>query len=191
MTAGSGLIHAELSPDFFRQQGGKLEILQLWLNLPSSLKMTTPRYVGLQESDIPVVVAPDAASQVRLISGEWKGICGPIESLTKAFVAVVQMSAGSRMTFDRLNGRVVFLYVVHGVIAIGEQEVEQFCLAELNDDGDTLEIRATETSVILFGHAQRIDEPIAARGPFVMNTEAELSQAVVDFHAGMFNVVPK
>jgi redox-sensitive bicupin YhaK (pirin superfamily) len=191
MTAGSGLIHAELSPDSFRQHGGNLEILQLWLNLPSRLKMTAPRYVGLQESEIPVLLSPDGASQVRLISGEWKGIRGPIDSLTKTSMAVVQVSAGSRITFDGLSGRVVFLYVVRGGIVIGEQKVEQFCLAELNDDGDTVEISATEPSVMLFGHAPTIDEPIAARGPFVMNTEAELNQAVVDFHAGMFNVVPE
>jgi len=191
MTTGSGLIHAELSPESFREHGGNLEILQLWLNLPSRLKMTTPRYVGLQETDIPVVAAPDASSHVQLISGEWKGLRGPIDSLTNAFMSVVKMSDGSHVTFDKLNGRVVFLYVVRGSIVVGDEKVEQFRLAEIHDDGDTLEISTTETSVVLFGHAEAIDEPIAARGPFVMNTEAELNQAVVDFHAGKFNVLPK
>jgi redox-sensitive bicupin YhaK (pirin superfamily) len=180
MTAGSGLIHAELSPESFREHGGNLEILQLWLNIPSRLKMTTPRYVGLQETD-----------HVQLISGEWKGLRGPIDSLTDAFISVVKMSDGSRVTFDKLNGRAVFLYVVRGSIVVCDEKVEQFRLAELHDDGDTLEISATETSIVLFGHAEAIDEPIAARGPFVMNTEAELNQAVVDFHAEKFNVLPK
>jgi hypothetical protein len=191
MTAGSGLIHAELSPQSFMERGGALEILQLWLNLPSRLKMSPPRYVGLQEPEIPVVEASGASAQVQLIAGEWQGVSGPIESLTNTFMSVVRMSAGARVKFDGVSGRVIFLYVVRGSIAIGQEKVAQFHLAELHDDGDTLELNATDTSVILFGHADAIDEPIASRGPFVMNTQAELNQAFADFHAGKFNVAPE
>ncbi|SAL78640.1 Pirin-like protein [Caballeronia telluris] len=190
MTAGSGLIHAELSPASFMDEGGELEILQLWLNLPSQLKMTAPRYVGLQDADIPVVESPDGAVQVQLVSGEWHGVRGPINSLTDTFMSVVRMSAGSGTTFDGLTGRVVFLYVVRGSILVGDRKAERFNLAELNDEGDSLRIKAEERAVLLVGHAHPIAEPIAARGPFVMNTQAELNQAVADFHAGKFNVAP-
>jgi len=191
MTAGSGLIHAELSPASFMDEGGELEMLQLWLNLPSQLKMTAPRYAGLQEADIPVVESRDGSVQVQMISGEWNGVKGPIDSLTNTFMSVVRMSAGSDVTFDGLNGRVVFLYVVRGSIVLGDQEVPKFNLAELVDEGDTLSIKAYEAAVLLVGHADAINEPIAARGPFVMNAEAELNQAVADFHAGKFNVAPE
>lgn len=190
MTAGSGLIHAELSPKSFMDEGGELEILQLWLNLPWQLKMTAPRYVGLQEADMPVVESPDGAVQVQLIAGDWHGVRGPIDSLTDTFMSVVRMSADSDITFDGLAGRVVFLYVVRGSISVRDKKVEKFHLAELVDEGDRLSIKANEHAVLLVGHAHPIAEPIAARGPFVMNTQAELNQAVADFHAGKFNVAP-
>lgn len=188
MTAGSGLIHAELSPRSFMEQGGALEILQLWLNLPAILKMTKPRYLGLQADEIPVVGIAGDGGQVQLISGEYHGVRGPVESLTNTFMSVVRLSAGGRVEFKGLSGRAVFLYVVRGSIAIGGQQVPEFNLAELHDDGDTVELVADDTALVLFGHADPIDEPIAARGPFVMNTAEELNQAVVDYHAGKFNV---
>lgn len=188
MTAGSGLIHAELSPDSFMERGGALEILQLWLNLPARLKMTKPHYVGLQEEEVPVVRAVGGAAQVQLISGEYQGVLGPVESLTNTFMSVVRLSPGGHVKFEGVSGRVIFLYVVRGSITIGAQHVAQFNLAELHDDGDTIEMMADDTALVLFGHAEPIDEPIAARGPFVMNTTAELNQAVVDYHAGNFNV---
>ena len=77
MTAGSGLVHAELSPDAFKRAGGPLEILQLWVNLPSRLKMTTPRYQGLQADAIPVVEAAGGKARVSLIAGAWGGVHGP------------------------------------------------------------------------------------------------------------------
>lgn len=190
MTAGSGLIHAELSPQSFMEQGGALEILQLWLNLPSQLKMTAPRYIGLQEPQIPVALSADGATRVQMIAGEWNGVQGPIDSLTNAFMSVVHMAEGGRATFDRLAGRVIFLYVVRGSIAVEGKTIERFHLAEFGNEGDTVAIHATEPSVLLFGHAAPIDEPIAARGPFVMNTQAELNQAVIDYQAGKFNVAP-
>ncbi|WP_144112975.1 pirin family protein [Paraburkholderia sp. BCC1886] len=188
MTAGSGLIHAELSPQSYMEQGGPLEILQLWLNLPARLKMTQPRYIGLQERDIPVVSTPDGEVLVQLIAGDWQGVRGPVDSLTDTFMSVIRMPAGSRIQFDQLEGRQIFLYVVRGHVSIGEQRVSQFNLAELNRDGDALELAAEEASVLLFGHAEVLTEPIASGGPFVMNTQQELREAVADFHAGKFNV---
>lgn len=190
MTAGSGLIHAELSPESFMERGGSLEILQLWLNLPARMKMTTPRYIGVQKGSIPSVITPDGKAQVKLISGDWHGSRGPVESLTNTFMSVVEMSPGSTVTFSELAGRQLFLYVARGRIGIEGKEVSQFNLAQLDNEGDTLELVATEASALLFGHAEPIDEPIAAGGPFVMNTQDELRQAMADYHAGKFNVSP-
>jgi quercetin 2,3-dioxygenase len=188
MTAGSGLVHAELSPQSFMERGGKLEILQLWLNLPATLKMTAPRYVGVQEDEIPSIPTQDGMGRIQLVSGEWSGFRGPIQSLTNTFMSVVRLEAGGRVKFAGVAGRRVFLYVVRGSIAIDGGQVAQFNLAELRDDGDVVELEATENSIILFGHADPIHEPIAAGGPFVMNTQAELNQAFADFKAGKFNV---
>jgi quercetin 2,3-dioxygenase len=185
MTAGRGLVHAELSPQSFKDRGGALEILQLWVNLPARLKMASPRYVGLQRDDIARAPTSDGQGAVNVISGEWGGRRGPVESLTGVFMATVELAAGGRVSFDGLAGRNVFLYVVRGRIRIGADEAPEHVLVELSD-GDAVEIEGVERSVLLFGHGEPIDEPMVAHGPFVMNTADEIRQAIVDYQAGKF-----
>ena len=186
MTAGSGLVHAELSPPDFLERGGPLEILQLWVNLPPALKMTQPRYVGLQASDIPSIVTEDGRGRVHLIAGEWSGRRGPYESLTGVFMSTVELPAGSRAEFAGLEGRNVFLYVVRGRVAIGSQAAPEHHLARLSTDGDRLALEGLHDSVLLFGHAQPIGAPMVSHGPFVMNTREEIHQAIRDYQAGKF-----
>jgi redox-sensitive bicupin YhaK (pirin superfamily) len=190
MTAGRGIVHAELSPDEFRQRGGPLEILQLWVNLPARLKMTPPAYIGLQRESIPAVATADGRGRVNLIAGRWNGAEGPIRSLTGVFMSTVELDAGGEVDFAGLGGRSVFLYVVRGSIAIGEVTAPAHALAELGDGGDAVTIRAAEDAVLLFGHAAPIGEPIVAHGPFVMNTRDEIAQAIRDYQAGLFNAAP-
>ena len=185
MTAGRGIVHAEVSPREFMERGGPLEILQLWVNLPSALKMTAPRYVGLQRDQIPVIDG-GAGVRVHLVSGKYGGVTGPIESLTDVFLATVEMKAGARMHVDGLLDRNVFLYVVRGVIQGMPDTVSAFHLAEFDPEGDELEILADHDSVLLLGHAFPIREPVVAHGPFVMNTREEIQQAIVDYQAGRF-----
>ena len=190
MTAGRGIVHAEVSPREFMERGGPLEILQLWVNLPSALKMTQPRYVGLQRDQIPVVngavVDGGAGVHLHLVSGTYGGVTGPVESLTDVFLATVEMKAGARLHVDGLLDRNVFLYVVRGVIQGMPDTVSAFHLAEFDPEGDELEILADHDSVLLLGHAFPIREPVVAHGPFVMNTREEIQQAIVDYQAGRF-----
>ena len=185
MTAGRGIVHAEVSPREFMEHGGPLEILQLWVNLPSALKMTAPRYVGLQRDRIPVIDG-GAGVRVNLVSGTYGGVTGPIESLTDVFLATVEMKAGARLHVDGLLDRNVFLYVVRGVIQGMPDTVSAFHLAEFDPEGDELEILADHDSVLLLGHAFPIREPVVAHGPFVMNTHEEIQQAIIDYQAGRF-----
>jgi len=186
MTAGSGLVHAEISPEEFKRNGGPLEILQLWVNLPARLKMTRPRYVGLQREQIPAVKTADGQATVNLVSGEWNGAKGPIESLTGVFMTTVEMSAGARVSFPGVKNRNVFLYVVRGRISIGGKEAPKHSLVELDAEGDTVEISATTGAALLFGHADAIGEPVVSYGPFVMNTQGEIASAIADYQAGKF-----
>jgi redox-sensitive bicupin YhaK (pirin superfamily) len=190
MTAGSGLIHAELSPEEFKRRGGPLEILQLWVNLPARLKMAQPAYVGLQRESIPALATADGLGKVNLIAGAWGGATGPVRSLTGVFMSTVQLDAGGRVEFAEVGRRNVFLYVVRGSIEIGGATANAYELAELSAAGDRVEIRATEAAVLLFGHAEPIGEPVVAHGPFVMNTRDEIAQAIRDYQAGRFNVAP-
>ncbi len=185
MTAGRGIVHAEVSPEDFKRDGGAMEILQLWVNLPARLKMTAPRYVGVQADGIPAIPAENAT--VHLVSGEWQGQRGTIESLTGVFLSWVEAQPGAEVTFDGLRGRDVFLYAARGGIEVAGRRVPQFHLASLAE-GDSVTVTASESALFLFGHAEPIPEPIVAHGPFVMNSVEEIRQAFADYQAGKFGV---
>jgi quercetin 2,3-dioxygenase len=190
MTAGSGLVHAEISPEEFMRKGGPLEILQLWVNLPPRLKMTQPRYIGLQRDEIPAIPTPDGKGIVNLVSGEYLGRKGAMQPLLDVFMSTVELKAGARVEFTGVAKRNVFLYVVRGSINVAGAPAPHWHLLELNDDGDSVDIEATTEAVLLFGHAEPIGAPVVSYGPFVMNTRDEIMQAINDYQAGKFNAIP-
>ncbi|QTF09042.1 pirin family protein [Brenneria izadpanahii] len=189
MTAGSGLVHAELSPASFKQNGGPLEILQLWVNLPARLKMTKPAYSGLQKEQIPAISLDDGRVKVDLVSGQFAGTTGPIASLTDVSLMTVAMKPGGKISLPAPQGRNVFLYTVRGNLAIDGVPLNPQHLIELNDDGDEVGITAFTDAVILYGHAAPLNEPVVSHGPFVMNTREEISQAIRDYQSGAFGKV--
>ena len=184
MTAGRGLVHSEVSPDSFLQKGGQLEILQLWVNLPARLKMVEPAYVGLQATQIPVV--EQSGVRMQIIAGAWVDTTGPIRSLTGVAMSVAKLDEGAMLDVDGLSGRAVFLYIVRGELVIEDTPALQGHLVQCSHAGDELTIRAQTPSLILLGHADPIGEPIVSHGPFVMNTAAEIEQAISDYRAGLF-----
>ncbi|MDX5627588.1 MULTISPECIES: pirin family protein [unclassified Brenneria] len=191
MTAGSGLIHAELSPESFKRSGGLLEILQLWVNLPARLKMTKPAYIGLQKDQIPEIPLDGGRVKVKLASGEFAGTTGPIASLTGISLMTVAMQPKGAVTLPAPPGHNVFLYTVRGNTAIDGVPINPQHLIELNDDGDAVNITAFTDALILYGHAAPLNEPVVAHGPFVMNSREEISQAIRDYQSGAFgNVTP-
>ena len=188
MTAGRGIVHAEVSPRDFLQHGGKLEILQLWLNLPGRLKMTEPAYTGLQQEAIPALSLDGGKVTMNLIAGEFDGTVGPMRPLQDVFMSTVALQAGGTLRVSGLQLRNVLLYVVRGRIGVGQYDdlISAYHLVELSEDGDTVEIRAEEDALLLFGHAEPIREPVVSHGPFVMNTRDEIVQAINDYQAGRF-----
>ena len=191
MTAGSGIVHAELSPPAFLREGGPLEILQLWVNLPARLKMCAPAYRGLQASQIPRIAADAGKVQISLIAGDWDGVSGPIRSLTGHFMSTIAFQAGARLHIPALAARSVFLYVVRGAVQIGPDRASAFHLAELSAAGDSVELVADTDALLLFGHAAPLGEPVVAHGPFVMNTREEIAVAMADYQAGRFGTGPR
>jgi len=187
MTAGSGLVHSEVSPEQFKKEGGLLELLQLWVNLPARLKMIAPRYIGLQRDQIPAFATDKNRVTVNLIAGNWEGHVGPIASLTGVFMATLELKADGHVRIEQLKDRDVFLYVARGNVVVDETHAAAFELVELGD-GDAIEIQATSDAFVVFGHADPIDEPVVAHGPFVMNSVEEINQAFADFRAGRLGV---
>jgi redox-sensitive bicupin YhaK (pirin superfamily) len=186
MTAGRGLVHEEVSSAAFKRAGGPLEVLQLWINLPARLKMTAPRYIGLQRADIPSLAQDGGRVRISLIAGGQDGVAGPVASLTGVHMSTVEFAAGGRARLPAPRGRTVFLYVVRGELAIGPARLRQHALAELEDDGEFVDIEAATDAAILYGHAQPLAEPVVAHGPFVMNTQQEIVEAIRDYQAGKF-----
>ena len=191
MTAGRGLVHAEISPEGFKKKGGPLEILQLWVNLPSTLKMVDPNYIGLQKEDIPEIVSADGKVTVHLVSGAWNGQAAPIQSLIDVHMATIVMTAGGRLQVPVTNSRNVFLYIVRGDVTVDGEPASALHLVELNNDGDAVGLEALTDAVLLFGHAEPIGEPVVAHGPFVMNTREEIRQAMMDYQSGKFGGLPR
>ncbi|KUJ86682.1 MAG: Pirin-like protein [Halomonas sp. 54_146] len=185
MTAGSGIVHAEISPPEFLRDGGPLEILQLWVNLPSRLKMSEPRYVGLQQQSIPAIALP-GGGELNLIAGQWQGSVGPIETLTGVFMSTLALPAGAREQLPVAPGRQVFLYVVEGEVTVGGEPAKPHHLIEVDREGNSVEIEANSDARLVFGHGEVIDEPVYSHGPFVMTTREEIIQAVEDYQNGKF-----
>lgn len=189
MTAGRGLEHAELSPPGFLERGGPLEILQLWVNLPPRLKMVEPGYTGLQAADIPVVEADQGRVAVQVIAGTFESARGPVASLTGVEMTTIRLRDGGRLAVPAPAERNVFFYVVRGAVNVGGARIDAFHLADFDRNGDSVELAAETDSLVLFGHAEPIGEPVVAHGPFVMNTREEIVQAIHDYQAGKFRGV--
>jgi hypothetical protein len=187
MTAGSGLVHAELSPESFKRSGGRLEILQLWVNLPARLKMTKPAYAGLEAADIPKVELDGAT--LELISASHGGVGGAIEPIADIRLMLVRLRAGGSVALPVEPGRAIFLYTVSGTANVSGALVPQWHLAEMQDEGDAVTLASNEDAVILFGHGAPFREPIVSYGPFVMNSAQEIQAAIADYQAGRFGTL--
>jgi redox-sensitive bicupin YhaK (pirin superfamily) len=189
MTAGSGLVHAELSPESFMRSGGPLEILQLWINLPARLKMTRPAYRGLEAADIPAVELPHGAGRIVLVSAQWGEQAGPVEPIADVRLMLVALAPGGRADLPVEPGRAVFLYVVRGAAEVSGTSAATWTLVELDDYGDGVSLASRDGALILFGHGRPFGEPIVAHGPFVMNSRQEIAEAIHDYQAGRFGTL--
>lgn len=185
MTAGSGIIHSEVSTEEFKKEGGEIEILQLWINLPASLKMTKPGYTGKQEDEIPVT-RPASDVLIKVISGEWNKTMGAFKSITDVHLAVVELEKDAEWSMFVRPERNIFYYVISGKVLVNGNKARKRELVEFNNDGEKVITHAKEASVLIVGHALPLNEPLVAQGPFVMNTEEEIKQAYEDFRNGKF-----
>jgi len=186
MTAGRGLMHSEVSSAKFKKEGGDLEILQLWLNLPAKLKMTEPRYTGLQKEEINHFKLDDEKVSVQMIAGNWDGNRGSFETLTPIFLSNITMEKGGKFNKNILEGENIFFYIVRGEVKILGEKIPFRNLVEFNNDGNTLSVEATEDTLVILGHAKPYNEPMVAQGPFVMNTQQEIMEAYSDYRQGKF-----
>jgi hypothetical protein len=185
MTAASGIVHEEMHGKAWAKQGGTLHAIQLWVNLPKTYKMSKPGYQTLLSEDIPTVELDGGAGRLRVIAGEFQGVKGPAKTYTPVHLYDLRVKAGHRAEVTvpaRLNAAV---FVLQGEVSInGAGSVKEAELARLDKAGEQIVIEARSDGTLLVLGGEAIHEPIARYGPFVMNTQAELLQAVDDYRMG-------
>lgn len=186
MTAASGILHDEFHSPEFTHEGGTLEMVQLWVNLPAKDKMSEPGYQEITNAQIPIVQLAEKAGSVRVIAGKFKNSEGPARTFTPMDVWDVRLNAGRRAELSVEDGRTTAVIVLSGTATVNGESLQgpQFALLERAGTEVVLETDTESTVLILSG--EPIEEPVAAQGPFVMNTQAELHQAVRDFSTGQF-----
>lgn len=183
MTAGSGVLHKEGPSVASQQSGGRTHGLQLWVNLPAELKMTAPAYQDLRADENSIETRPGAT--VRVIAGELFGLTGPGHTRTPISYAHVTLEADAAVSTPLPRDHVVLTYAMTGGFRIGDTAVDEGVLAVINGDDLTITGVASQSEVIVLT-GRPIGEPVARYGPFVMNTEAEVRQAFIDFDHGRF-----
>ena len=185
MTAASGVLHKEYHEKGFALQGGTFQMVQLWVNLPADFKMSPPKYQAITREQI-VKVDLDFNGHVEIIAGQYQGHQGPASTFTPVNLINVYLKTGghAQLSFD-LNDNTAML-VVKGSITILGQKIPTDHIVVFQPDGTDIHISTEEDSIVLFMSAEPLNEPIAAYGPFVMNTREEIMQAYQDFQQGKF-----
>jgi redox-sensitive bicupin YhaK (pirin superfamily) len=187
MTAGSGVLHKEYHEKEFSKKGGLIQMVQLWVNLPSKYKMTPAKYQAIEKKMMGRYFLNDKKSSVEIIAGEYKGIKGPATTFTPVNLFNAKLMQGTRVDFPFSNRSNTGILVIEGEVRVNDSITapeDNFIL--FGHDGEGILLEAGKDSVVLVLSGDPINEPIASYGPFVMNTQAEIKQAYEDFRNGKF-----
>ncbi len=189
MTAGSGILHKEFHEKEFSKNGGPFEMIQLWVNLPKKDKLTKPHYQSLVSAEINKVKLQDNGGEVNIIAGNFNGTKGSANTFTELNVLDIRLNKNGTLTTDIPNEHNTAILVVEGNIEVNGQNANEHNFILFKNDGETINIKANEKSVLLLLSGVPINEPIAQYGPFVMNTQQELQETFMEYQSGKFGVL--
>ncbi len=187
MTAAAGILHKEYHEKSWSEQGGDFQMVQLWVNLPAKDKMSEPKYQPITNDMMAKVQLPENSGTVELIAGSYQGAKGPATTFTPVHLFNAKLNKGGKAEFSFPPSYNTTLLVIEGSIRVNEGEVvpsDHFALFE--NERETFTLQALENSIVLIMSAEPLKEPIAAHGPFVMNTLEEITAAYNDYHRGKF-----
>lgn len=188
MTAAAGIIHEEKHEQAFSRQGGQLDFVQLWVNLPAKDKMSTPKYQEIAATKIPTTTLP-GGGQLRVIAGELAGSTGPASTFSPITVADLTLVGPQSETLTVPAEHNLLVYVLKGAATLNGSRINRGQIALLNADGDTLTLATDTDAKLLILAGEPIREPLAVYGPFVMNTREEIMAAFDDFQNGRMGVL--
>lgn len=187
MTAASGVLHKEYHEEEFSKKGGDFQMVQLWVNLPAKDKMSKPKYQGFSNENINKYELEDHQGTIEVIAGQYKDVTGSASTFTPLHLLNAKINKGGTANFNFPAHYNTALLVVEGEIKVNDTEtvaLDHFLLFE--NKGEEFVIEASEDAVVLVLSGEPINEPIAAQGPFVMNTKEEIRQAMKDYGMGKF-----
>lgn len=187
MTAASGILHKEYHEESWSKAGGDFQMVQLWVNLPAKYKLSNPKYQAITNSQINRFILENGHGEIEVIAGQFKNIKGAASTFSPINLFNAKLNKGAKTEFNFPAKFNTALLVIEGNITVNDSElvkVDHFVLFE--NKGETFTVLANEESTVLILSGEPINEPIAAHGPFVMNTREEIMQAYDDFNKGKF-----
>ena len=192
-TAGLGIIHAEGPTKEFVQKGGELEGIQLWLNLPAKDKMMQANYQHVKSEDMPVVENEDKTIKLKVVAGEQLNIKGLIKTQTAVNVFTVKTQETGKMQVEIPTTHESLIYLLDGEVIVNDEVSLKKGAAQMvtfNQDGNMFEFEAKAESTLLILSGEPINEPIKQYGPYVMNTQTEIMEAMRDYQMGKMGFLP-
>ena len=186
MTAGSGILHEEFHSTGYARTGGPFEMVQLWVNLPARDKMAKPGYQAITDAQIPVVPLAGDAGRMRVIAGMFEGFEGPASTFSPMNVWDLRLNAGKTVQLPQEEGWTVQVVVLAGTVQVNDEVLREKQMVTLSTDGTAVNIEANTDAKLLLLAGEPIDEPVVGYGPFVMNSQQEIAQAIADFNGGKF-----
>ena len=187
MTAAGGILHKEYHEEQWSKQGGDFQMVQLWVNLPAKDKKSAPKYQAIKNDDISRYKLDGNNGEIEVIAGHYKGVKGTASTFTPIHMLNARLKQGAKADFSFPADWATALVVIEGNIVVnGTEKAPTDHLVLMANDGENFTIEATDDALVLVLSGQPINEPIAAQGPFVMNTREELIEAFNDFNAGKF-----
>jgi quercetin 2,3-dioxygenase len=190
MNAGMGIIHSERPPHDIHERGGRQEIIQLWINTPGKHKMDQPAYFPIQAEEIPGTTSPDGLVTVNVFSGDVLNVKGKIPSLSPVNAATLVAKKGGTISIPLPESHNVLLYLLDGKIKLeGYGLVEGLHAVKMKQDGEGFAFEATEETRMLLLSGEPLNEKVVSHGPFVMNTQTEILEAMRDYQMGKMGVL--
>lgn len=187
MTAASGILHKEYHEKEFSKKGGIFQMVQLWVNLPATFKMSKPKYQGLKQSQLQKFPLPDGGGTVEVIAGKYNDVSGSATTFSPIEMYNARLNKDANVNFSFSATYNTAFIVIEGKVKINDTEIANADqLIHFKNEGEEISVYAEENSVVLILSGQPIDEPIAQYGPFLMNTPEEIQQAIADYNHGKF-----
>ncbi|TKC01926.1 pirin family protein [Pedobacter cryotolerans] len=187
MTAAKGILHKEYHEENFSKKGGLFQMVQLWINLPAKDKMSSPKYQGVKRNELQKFELPNHTGLIEVIAGNYKNVKGSVSTFTPIEMYNARLNNGAKVNFSFPESFNTGFVIIEGSVKVNGAETaktDQFI--HFKNEGEIIEIEALEDSVILILSGEPINEPIVSYGPFLMNTQQEIKEALADYNEGKF-----